>query len=286
MAENTKIEWAHHTMNFWVGCTAITPACDNCYAFAWAKRAGHPELWDGQRRRTTPANWRKLVKWDAAAAAAGERHRVFSNSLADFFDNQVEDRWRNDAWHFINRAPNLDFLLLTKRPQNIAKMLPGPDIGAPAWGDGWPNVWLGTTVEDRARLRNVDHLRAVPARVRFLSCEPLLEDLGEFDLTGIHLVIVGGESGPGARPMPAEWARSIRDHCSAAGVAYHFKQHGDWIDVDQLRHLNGWTGGPGFGHFDHCRHDMAADCLRIGKKAAGRLLDGRTWDEMPEVRHG
>ncbi|ACL59097.1 phage Gp37/Gp68 family protein [Methylobacterium nodulans] len=285
MAENTKIEWCHHTFNPWVGCTRLSPACDHCYAEAWAKRTGQAHLWTGERRRTSASNWQQPLKWDRAAAAAGERHRVFCASLADFFDNQVPSRWRDDAWHLISQTPQLDWMLLTKRPQNIAKMLPGPATGAPAWGEGWPNVWLGTTIEDRARLRNPDALRTVPARVRFLSCEPLLEDLGEIDLTGIHLVIVGGESGPGARPMRAEWARSIRDQCIAAGVAYHFKQHGDWIDVDQLRHLDGWTGGPGFGRFDHCRYDQDAECLRIGKAAAGRLLDGRTWDEMPEVRH-
>ncbi|ACL61708.1 phage Gp37/Gp68 family protein [Methylobacterium nodulans] len=284
MAENSKIEWCHHTFNPWVGCTRLSPACDHCYAEAWAKRTGQAHLWTGERRRTSASNWQQPLKWDRAAAAAGERHRVFCASLADFFDNQVPSRWRDDAWHRIAQTPHLDWMLLTKRPQNIAKMLPGSAIGAPAWGAGWPNVWLGTTIEDRARLRNLDALRTVPARVRFLSCEPLLEDLGEIDLTGIHLVIVGGESGPGARPMRAEWARAIRGQCIAAGVAYHFKQHGDWIDVDQLRHLDGWTGGPEFGRFDHCRYDQDAECLRIGKAAAGRLLDGRTWDQMPEVR--
>ncbi|GJD55211.1 phage Gp37/Gp68 family protein [Methylobacterium dankookense] len=285
MAENSKIEWTHHTMNFWVGCTRISPACDNCYAASWAKRTGQAQLWDGQRRRTAPANWRKLVKWDAAAAAAGERHRVFSNSLADFFDNQVWDRWRNDAWHFIARAPNLDFLLLTKRPQNIAKMLPSPEIGAPAWGEGWCNVWLGTTVEDRARLRNVDHLRAVPAIVRFLSIEPLLEDLGEIDLTGIHLVIVGGESGPGARPMHPAWVRRILEQCAAAGVAFFFKQWGDWgPDIPWFTGLNRELArmeGSRTG-----RWHPASDTFRVGKKAAGRLLDGVEHNGMPEVRHG
>ncbi|ACL58708.1 phage Gp37/Gp68 family protein [Methylobacterium nodulans] len=301
MAENSKIEWCHHTFNPWVGCTRISPACDHCYAEAWAKRTGQPHLWTGERRRTSASNWQQPLKWDRAAAAAGERHRVFCASLADFFDNQVPSRWRDDAWHLINQTPHLDWMLLTKRPQNIAKMLPGPAIGAPAWGEGWPNVWLGTTIEDRARLRNLEALRAVPARVRFLSCEPLLEDLGQVDLTGIHLVIVGGESGPGARPMHPDWARSLRDQCQTAGVAFHFKQHGHYAEVspedhhrDYIRAANGKGPWPFDRVVDRDGTVLPGDSMCIGtrvymrpmgKKAAGRLLDGRTWDQMPEKRH-
>ena len=164
MAENSKIEWTRHTWNPWVGCTALSPACDHCYAEVWSRRTGHPELWQGERRRTSALNWQQPVKWDRAAAAAGERHRVFCASLADFFDNQVPTRWRDDAWHRIAQTPNLDWMVLTKCPENIAKMLPGEVIGAPAWGEGWLNVWLGTTVEDRARLRRIDVLRPCPPR--------------------------------------------------------------------------------------------------------------------------
>ncbi|MBY0319124.1 MAG: phage Gp37/Gp68 family protein [Reyranella sp.] len=280
MAENSKIEWCRHTFNPWVGCTRLSPACQHCYAEGWARRTGQSHLWEGERRRTSVANWQQPLKWNRAAAAAGERHRVFCASLADVFDNQVPEIWRSDLFALIEATPNLDWMLLTKRPQNIAKMIwPKWDAGLP------PNVWLGTTVEDRLRMANIEHLRRVPAIVRFLSIEPLLEDLGKIDLTGIQLVIVGGESEPNARPMQAEWVQNIRDQCAEAGVAFFFKQHGDWIDVGQLRHLEGWTGGPGFGRFDHCHYDQDLECLRVGKKAAGRLLDGVEHNGMPEVRH-
>ncbi|MFE1598236.1 phage Gp37/Gp68 family protein [Methylobacterium sp. ID0610] len=294
MAVNSKIEWCHHTFNPWVGCTRLSPACDHCYAEVWSRRTGQAHLWTGERRRTSSSNWQQPLKWNRAAAAVGERHRVFCASLADFFDNQVPGEWRDDAWRLIARTPHLDWMLLTKRPQNIAKMRPVMDSSAPGyqpWNERWPwqNVWLGTTIEDRARLRNLDALRAVPARIRFISCEPLLEDLGEVDLTGIHLVIVGGESGPGARPMHPDWARSLRDQCAAAGTAFHFKQWGawapkaigpDWMILDR----EGGLDIPDDRCADEEAGEIAVTC--VGKKAAGRLLDGRTHDEMPEVARG
>jgi protein gp37 len=179
MGENSAIEWTDHTFNPWVGCTKISPACDHCYAEGWAKRTGQPEMWHGKRRRTTPANWREPLKWNAAAQKAGERARAFCASLADVFDNQVPEEWRSDLWSRISATKHLDWLLLTKRPQNIAKMLPE------TWGNGWPNVWLGTTVENQDEAdRRIPHLLAVPAAVRFLSCEPLL---GAVDLSGFHI---------------------------------------------------------------------------------------------------
>ena len=283
MAEHSTIEWTDHTFNPWLGCTALSPACDFCYAEAWSKRTGNAHLWQGERRRTTAALWQGPLKWNARCAAAGIRERVFCASLADVFDNQVPSRWRDDLWHRIDQCRSLDWMLLTKRPENIAKMLPTEAIGAPLWGAGWPHVWLGTTIEDRARLRRLDHLRRVPAAVRFLSCEPLLEDLGDLDLSGIHLVIGGGESGPHARITPPEAARSLRDVCAAQRVPFFWKRHGEWIAVEDLRRLPGGTG-PGFGVFDHCRHDLTHGMVRVGKKAAGRLLDGVTHDAMPEVR--
>ena len=205
------------------------------------------------------------------------RPRVFCASLADVFDNHpsILPEWRADLWALIRATPNLDWLMLTKRSGNIAKMLP------PDWGRGYPNVWLGCTVVNQAEAdRDIPKLMAIPATVRFLSMEPLL---GPVDLVGdqaesgfkpwldgIHLVIVGGESGPGARPTHPDWARSLRDQCVKAGVAFHFKQWGNW-HPDALLYT-----------------DKDGNCpppnMNIGKKAAGRLLDGRTWDEMPEPR--
>lgn len=292
MAENSKIEWTTHTLNPWVGCTRLSPACDNCYAEGWAKRTGQAHLWTGERRRTSASNWQQPHKWNRQAEGAAERPRVFCASLADVFDNQVPTRWRDDLWHLIDQTPNLDWLLLTKRPQNIAKMLPTAEIGAPVWGEGWRNVWLGTTIEDRKRLENADHLRAVPATVRFLSVEPLLEDLGEVDLTGIHLMIVGGESGPKARTMHPAWVRSLREQCAAASVAFFFKQWGEHIPVvtddpgEGLMCFEAGAASPAFA--DDRKHPIVTahdhEFWRVGKKLAGRLLDGVEHNAMPLPR--
>ena len=167
MAENSKIEWTDHTFNPWVGCTKVSAACDHCYAEAWAKRTGQSQLWSGARRRTSETNWRQPLKWNREAAAARVQRKVFCASLADVFDNQAEPQWREDLWALIQDTPNLDWQLLTKRPQNIAKMLPDD------WGGGYGNVWLGTTVENETEAaRRIPHLLAVPAVVRFLSVEP------------------------------------------------------------------------------------------------------------------
>lgn len=180
MAENSKIEWCDHTFNPWTGCTKVSPGCDHCYAEGWAKRSGLVKWGAGQERRRTSADyWRQPVKWNRIAERDGVRRRVFCASLADVFDNQVPVEWRSDLWRVVRETPSLDWLLLTKRPQNIAKMLPGP-IATTLWP--WPNVWLGTTVENQEEAdRRIPHLLAVPAAVRFLSCEPLL---GPVDLDG------------------------------------------------------------------------------------------------------
>lgn len=226
--ENSKIEWTDHTHNFWVGCQKVSPACDHCYAESWAKRTGHPELWNGERRRTTEANWRKPLKWDHTDGADYlegmriSRPRVFTNSLADFFDNQVPEQWRADAWATISATPNLDWLILTKRAQNIHKMLP------PGWGDGWPNVWLGTTAENQEEYdRRVPYLNAAPAAVHFVSYEPALGPL-HLSIGGhrVDWIIAGGESGPHARQCDVAWFRELRDDCSHFGIKFFMKQMG------------------------------------------------------------
>ncbi len=282
MAENSNIEWTTHTFNPWIGCQKVGPGCDHCYAEAWDARGlqQREARWGAHatRTRTSAANWRKPLGWNNAAEGLSERPRVFCASLADVFDNHatVDPQWRRDLWALIASTPNLDWMLLTKRPGNIAAMLP------PDWGKGYSNVWLGCTITSREELlRDGPKLARLDARVRFWSVEPLLGDLGDVpsDLMP-DLVIVGGESGPGARPMHPGWARSMRDQCVAAGVPFFFKQWGEWAP------------GPGFAcpddqPRDGWRHfDPECSMRRIGKKAAGRLLDGRTWDEMPEVSHG
>lgn len=221
MAENSKIEWTDHTFNPVIGCQNVSPGCDHCYAEALTNRYGWTE-WGphGIRKRTSEANWRKPLQWAKAARSAPRRPRVFCASLADVFDNRWPDDARPDLFALIRSTPELDWLVLTKRPQNIAKMLPSD------WGAGYPNVWLGTTCEDQARydLRWTS-LREVPAAVRFISYEPAIGKLQLPD-EGPHpdWLICGGESGPGARFMEPGWAESIMQQCRARGIAYFMKQ--------------------------------------------------------------
>ena len=270
MAENSNIEWTKHTFNPWIGCQKVGPGCDHCYAETWDARGiqGTATRWgpSAERTRTSVANWRKPLAWDRAAGLAGERHRVFCASLADVFDNHasIDQEWRSDLWRLIASTPNLDWMLLTKRPGNIEKMLPH------GWGRGWHNVWLGCTVVNQEEAdRDIPKLLKVDAAVRFLSMEPLLGPVKL--LGGIDLVIVGGESGPGARPMHPDWVRSLRDQCASSGTAFHFKQWGEFASVSEAE-------GPGAHH----QFPDGATVRRIGKKAAGRMLDGRTWDQMPK----
>lgn len=312
MAENSKIEWTDHTFNPWEGCTKVSPGCDNCYAEARDKRFTGGALWGAKapRRRTSAANWKKPHQWNKQAQAEGRRYRVFCASLADVFDNHASilPEWRADLWHLIHQTPHLDWLLLTKRPQNIARFMPNYSHTQ----RDWPNVWLGTTVENQTEAdRRIPALLAVPAAVRFLSVEPMLGpvDIGApvrtalFDgkiapigdgTKPLSWVICGGESGPGARPMHPDWARSLRDQCNAAGVAFHFKQWGEFVqaswdvcpDSDMSRNKAVWLGWDGTQAKPyHTGLDRPIGVIRVGKKAAGRLLDGRTWDELPGVRN-
>lgn len=238
MAANSRIQWTTHTMNFWVGCQKVSPACDNCYAESWAKRAGRDF---SERRRTSAMVWKQPVRWNADAQKAGIRAEVFTNSLADFWDNQADQTMRDEACLIMETCTALDWQVLSKRPQNAPEMVP------PEWMERWPaHIWFGASAGTRLELeRNLRHLRAIPAPIRFLSLEPLLEDLGQIDLTGISWVIIGGESGPNARPYHYEWAQQIIDQCRAAGVACFHKQVGSHpIGFDGRRvHLRDKKGG-------------------------------------------
>lgn len=222
MAENSKIEWTDHTFNPWIGCQNVSAGCDHCYAETLMDKRYGKVQWGphGERKRTSPANWRKPYQWAKAARQQGTRPRVFCASLADVFDNKAPYGARADLWSVIFDTPELDWLLLTKRPENIAKMLPV------SWDDGPSNVWLGTTCEDqRAYDRRWPILRDTPARVRFVSYEPAI---GRVDI-GINgpwpdWIICGGESGPGARFMKPEWADLMLMQCRKRGIAFFMKQ--------------------------------------------------------------
>ena len=324
--EHSNIEWTDHTFNPWTGCAKVSPACDHCYAERWAKRAGRGAWGPGETRlRTSEKNWRDPVRWNEQAARLGVRYRMFCASLADVFDNAVPAQWRIDLMKLICETPHLDWLLLTKRIGNAAAMLESAFRAVHHQREGWadnvlPNVWIGATICNQEEAdRDIPKLLATPARVRFLSMEPLL---GPVDLTSIRIplagesftkgdvlvhkstldrgapraavdwVIVGGESGPHARPMHPEWVRALRDQCDEAGVPFLFKQHGEWLatefcDDDMAMIPSKKTV---YVRQDGSFHDGSngvdffggdQETAWVGKKAAGRVLDGRTWDGLP-----
>jgi protein gp37 len=221
MATETNIAWCDHTFNPWRGCAKVSPGCGHCYADALSKiNPAVLGVWGdrGTRPVAVEDRWKEPAKWDRLARRAGERRRVFCASMADVFEDRPElAAPRDRLFRLIDSTRGLDWLLLTKHAENIARMLPA---GPPA-----RNVWLGVSVEDRRHgLPRIDVLRQAPAALRFLSCEPLLEDLGALDLAGIAWVIVGGESGPRRREMDLAWLQSIVRQCGAAGVPCFVKQ--------------------------------------------------------------
>lgn len=309
MAAETSIEWCDATFNPWIGCTKVSPACDHCYAEADMDLRRHRVKWGAghPRSRTSAANWTQLERWNArpfwtceACRWRGEgdssycpgcesgvlvpaRRRIFCASLADVFDNEVDPQWRADLFDLIARTPNLDWLLLTKRIGNVHAMVPG------TWRPLYPrNVWIGATIANQAEAsRDIPKLLKLPAHVRFLSIEPLLgpvdlcetlgiwwnQTMGCFEGTtsrmnpkGLDWVIAGGESGTQARAMHPDWVRSLRDQCAAAGVPFLFKQWGEW--------------GPAIAN--HGVRVALGGLARVGKKRAGRSLDGVEHNGFPE----
>lgn len=277
MSENTKIEWCDATINHWTVCTPISPACDNCYARAMAKRLWGVGWGSSVPRHQFHGAAASLFALRRKAERLGRPLKVFHNSLSDFFDNEVPVQWRIEAMRAIVDAPNLIHLLLTKRIGNAAEMLEQAFRAVHGQREGWadnmlPNVWIGATICNQEEAdRDIPKLEAVPAAIRFLSMEPLL---GPVNIVSalfrrrLHWGIVGGESGPNARPMHPDNARSLRDQFEAAGIPFLFKQWGEWAP----NWLNDEAGLkiPGSEWID-----------RIGKKSAGRLLDGREWNEVP-----
>jgi protein gp37 len=215
MGQFTGIQWTDRTFNPWRGCTKISPGCKNCYMFTEQERYGQdPSV------VTLTKTWRDPMKWQKEAEAAGRFDRVFTCSWSDWFHEDA-DIWRPMAWNLVRSCPNLIFQILTKRPERIVDHLP------PDWGAGYPNVWMGVSVENNKHgLPRIAHLVHVDAPIRFLSVEPLLERMDLIPLVGIHWVIIGGESGPGARPCQIEWIADVLDQARAAGVAPFVKQLG------------------------------------------------------------
>jgi protein gp37 len=220
MSQTTIIGWTNHTFNLVWGCVKISPGCKNCYADTLAGRYGWDVWGPGKPRRTFgDKHWKEPLKWNELARAESKRRRVFCGSMCDVFeDHQTVTAEREKLWPIIRRTPWLDWQLLTKRPERITESLPSD------WGDGYANVWLGTSIESNEYAGRADHLRKIPATVRFVSYEPALGPLDELDLTGLDWVIYGGESGPGYRQHDLAWPREMKARCEQAGVAFFYKQ--------------------------------------------------------------
>ena len=217
--QNTKISWCDHSWNPWIGCSRVSEGCRNCYADRRAKQYGWAKWGVKTPRHITSVDyWKQPLAWNRKAMKTGKRVRVFCASLADVFEGHpdlVEPRRR--LFDLIRQTSGIDWLLLTKRPE-VASMLP------PDWGDGYPNVWLGVSVEDMRVAHRLDTLRQIPAVVRFISYEPALGRLDAADISGFHWLIYGGESGPHFRADDTDWARAIRDKCKREGVTFFYKQ--------------------------------------------------------------
>lgn len=233
MAEKSIIAWTENTFNPWIGCLKVSPGCENCYADTLATNRMGLHVWGPakttQRKVTSPANWKTPRKWDRQAAArtsspwAGARDRamlVFCASMCDVFeDHPTANEYRPRLWNLIRTTPSLYWQLLTKRPERIRETLPDD------WGEhGWPNVWLGTSIENMDYAWRASSLAVLPAVVRFISYEPALGPLDDLPLRGIDWLIYGGESGPGYRPHDLAWPRSMRSRCAEHGVAFFYKQ--------------------------------------------------------------
>lgn len=329
MAQNTHIEWCHDTLNLWWGCTKASDGCKFCYAEHLADQRYHKGNFGPKGVRQEVKSWRStLNNISKLAKETGVRRRVFCQSMSDTFEGpetmggagsenwKTTSRLRLELMMAIQDHPELDFLLLTKRPENAAMFFAQKHDGKGIL-DICGNIWIGTSVEDQKTAdERIPHLLQIPAKVRFLSCEPLL---GPIDISSFlymsgdmgepapllypksHLVIGGGESGPNARPMHPAWPRSLRDQCVAAGVPFFFKQWGEyhprlrngaWPDgskqsdgcCDHLPGVHLYRDGTRAGELGTASKDEApVNMKRVGKHRAGRLLDGCEWSELPVV---
>lgn len=298
MSSQTKIEWADATWNPITGCSKVSEGCRNCYALKFAERwRGTPGHYfeHGFDITLRPDKLDQPLKWKRP-------RRIFVNSMSDLFHPGVPDQFIVDVISIMAEAQQHTFQLLTKRPDRMRELLSDPYMANNVWlgtSTGvddrkpiWPlpNVWIGVSVENQqAADERIPLLLQTPAAIRFLSCEPLLgpvnlreyygddEPYGEF-INAIDWVIVGGESGPGARPMHPKWVRGIRDQCQAAAIPFFFKQWGEWQQVQRTLADD---------HISRHKHKYSFDSdtvvVKVGKRKAGRLLDGREWNEYPSM---
>ena len=307
MADKTGISWTNSTWNIITGCSLVSPGCQSCYAMRLAgTRLKHTHAYQGLTKATPKGPvWNGKVRFNENLLDLPIRwrkpRRIFVNSMGDLFHEDVPDSWIDQVFLVMAVSPRHTFQVLTKRPQRmraycssnetIGRLTPMlAEVLQPASAqcrhkqDGLkgfilPNVWIGVSVEDQKRAdERIPILLDAPAAVRWISAEPLLGPLNLARFVGVDWVVAGGESGPGARPMDPEWVRSIRDQCVASGVPFHFKQWGEFGPIPDMK----FEGSTGIGRIRYAEVWNPDIVHRIGKKKAGRILDGRTWDEYPE----
>lgn len=270
MSDGSKIEWLHDgkrkaaTLNPTTGCVAISPGCKNCYAKRdWIRLSANPRsIYYGRRFEDVAMHPERLM----IPRLAMKPRRYFVDSMSDLFHDAITDEFLYDFFDMVETCSHHTFIVLTKRAERMRDYFLGePRALSPM------NLQVGVSVESRDYLHRVDALRATPAAVRVISAEPLLGDLGHFDLTGIQQVYAGGESGPKSRPSSPAWFRSLRDECERQGTAFFFKQWGEWAPASEVAREN-WKP----------RHDYVDDVymMRVGKKNAGRRLDGIEHNEL------
>jgi len=270
---NSKINWTDHSLNFWIGCKKIREGCANCYMFREQKRYGDDPA---NIHRTTQNTWNQVNKFKP-----GEK--VFVCSWGDFFIEEA-DPWRDEAWAVMRKRPDLIWILLTKRIENVRGRLPAD------WGDGWPNVIGMVTAENQ---KWADHdipiLINLPFRWKGISIEPML---GPIDLdktcgptwcwrAEISWIICGGESGPGARPMHPDWPKVLRDQCGNMEIPFFMKQWGEWCWPEQMPDDTYLEIDAQYGQTMGAENEP----YRVGKKKAGRLLDGKEWNQFPDMKN-
>jgi protein gp37 len=293
MGEKTGISWTDATVNFWQGCHKVSSGCKNCYMFSEKTRYGqNPNV----VVRSSEATFNAPLRWAKNSEKYGHIKRVFVCSWSDFFIEEA-DPWRAEAWEIMRKTPQFIYQLCTKRPERIAKCLP------PDWGDGYPNVWLLTSTENQAAADlRIPILIKIPAVVHGISAEPLLGPIDfrkvpTLNRIGLDLsdfwVIVGGESGSNARPMISSWADSIRQQCENAGVAFFYKQNGEWVDAGHQEFGKHPSVSHKFLRSDGTEWPLGAaelenedadvnTVVRVGRQAAGETLYGKVYHQFPK----
>ena len=272
----SKIEWTEKTINTISGCTQISEGCQNCYAKKMHKRL--TAMGQEKYKKTFNEIVTHNIEKEFKKVITKNTKTIFINSMSDTFNKDVSAFYIGSLLYEISKYPNIDFQILTKRAERIDNFY-------------YPeNVWLGVTVENSKHKDRIEYLKNTNAKIKFLSCEPLLDDLGELDLSGINWVIVGGESGTNARPIKYEWVKNIQKQCKEQNAAFFFKQWGEWCPASQIDYelikdkFFVYETEDDRGILLNTEINTDFGCYKVGKKYAGSLLDGKHYKEYPDTK--